>query len=130
MVHTTKDTQGIPAPTISVFPYSKNNSAFRLPPAQMEEMYDGDIPCDDYLTKHTYNQSEALIDIILGYERKLSLLDYKENIVTEEMVTPSIGRYYVFRQCCKMSKSNHSKPSFLPLKMSIFSAFDFDPRDL
>ena len=102
MVHSTKETGGIPAPTISVFPYSKNNSAFRLPLSQIEEMYDGDLPCDDYLTKHTFNQSEALIDIFLGYTRKLSLLDNKENIVTEEMLTPSIGRYYVFRQGSKM----------------------------
>ena len=115
MVHTTKDTQGIPAPTISVFPWSKNNSAFRLPPAQMEEMYDGDIPCDDYLTKHTYNQSEAFIDIVLGFTRKLSLLDNKQNIVTEEMVMPSIGRYYVFRQCSKMSTTK-KYTNFPPIK--------------
>ena len=98
VVHTTKETEGIPAPTISVFPYSQNNSAFRLSTEAMEEMYDGDLPCDDYLTKHTFNQSEALIDIFLGYTRKLSLLDNNETIVTEEMLTPSIGRYYVFRQ--------------------------------
>ena len=102
MVHTAKDTQGIPAPTISVFPYEKNNSAFRLSSKEMEEMYAGDLPCDDYLTKHTYNQSEAIIDIFLGYTRKLSLLGDKENIVTEEMTTPPIGRYYVFRQGCLM----------------------------
>ena len=109
MVHSTKDTQGIPAPTISVFPYGSNNSAFRLPPAIKEEMYDGDLPCDDYLTKHTYNQSEAFIDIVLGFTRKLSLLDNNETIVTEEMLTPSIGRYYVFRQGSKMSKITQSK---------------------
>ena len=79
----------------------------------MEEMYAGDLPCDNYLTQHTYNQSDALLDIFLGYTGELSLLGEQENIVTEEMVTPSIGRYYVFRQCCKMSKSNHSKPIFL-----------------
>ena len=115
MVHSTKDTQGIPAPTISVFPYGSNNSAFRLPPAQMEEMYDDDIPCDDYLTKHTYNQSEAFIDIVLGFTRKLSLLDNKQNIVTEEMVMPSIGRYYVFRQCSKMSTTTKYN-NFPPIK--------------
>ena len=109
VVHTTKETEGIPAPTISVFPYSKNNSAFRLPAALMEEICDGDLPCDDYLTKHTFNQSEALIDIFLGYTRKLSLLDNNETIVTEEMLTPSIGRYYVFRQGSKMSKITQSK---------------------
>ena len=115
MVHSTKDTQGIPAPTISVFPYGSNNSAFRLPPAIKEEMYDGDIPCDDYLTKHTYNQSEAFIDIVLGFTRKLSLLDNKQNIVTEEMVMPSIGRYYVFRQCSKMSTTKKYN-NFPPIK--------------
>ena len=113
IVHTTKETHGIPAPTISVFPFNKNNSGFRLSTEEMEEMYGGDLPCDDYLTKKTYNQSVALINIVLGYTRKFLLLENKENIVTEEMVTPSIGRYYVFRQCCKMSKSNHSKPIFL-----------------
>ena len=102
LVHTTKDTQGIPAPTISVFPYDKNNTEFRLPSEEMDEMYAGDLPCDDYLTKHTYNQSNALLDIFLGYIRKRSLLGDKENIVTEEMLRPSIGRYYVFRQVGKM----------------------------
>ena len=130
IVHTTKETHGIPAPTISVFPFSKNNSKFRLSTKELEEIYGGDLPCDDYLTKKTYNQSDALIDIVLGNTRKLSLLENKENIVTEEMVTPSIGRYYVFRQCCKMSKSNHSKQIFLPLKWSLFCVFYFDPQDL
>ena len=106
MVHTTKDTQGIPAPTISVFPYGKNNSAYRLPPAVMQAMYESDLPCDDYLTKHTYNQSEAIIDIFLGFTRKLSLLGDNENIVTEKMATPSIGRYYVFRPFFKIGSDN------------------------
>ena len=51
VVHTTKDTEGIPAPTISIFPYSKNNSLFRLSSEEMEELYHGDLPCEDYLTK-------------------------------------------------------------------------------
>ena len=96
VVHTTKDTQGIPAPTISIFPYRQNNSLFRLSSEQMGELYRGDLPSEDYLTKNTYNQSEALIDIFLGFERKLSLLD-RENIVFEELTRPSLGRYYVFR---------------------------------
>ena len=96
MVHTTKDTEGIPAPTISIFPYSKNNSLFRLSSEKMEELYRGDLPSEDYLTKNTYNQSEALIDIFLGFERKMSLLD-RENMVFEELTRPSLGRYYVFR---------------------------------
>ena len=81
----------------------------------MEEMYGGDLTCDEYLTKHTYNQSEAFIDIVLGFTRKLSLLDNKQNIVTEEMVMPSIGRYYVFRQCSKMSTTKKYN-NFPPIK--------------
>ena len=97
-VQTTKDTYGIPAPTISVFPFSENNSAFRLSTEEMEEMFDAERPCcDDYLAKKAYNQSETFIDIFLGFTRKMSLLGKNQNIVTEEMVMPSIGRYFVLR---------------------------------
>ena len=96
VVHTTKDTEGIPASTISIFPYNKNNSLFRLSSEQMEELYRGDLPCEDYLTKNTYNQSEALIDIFLGFKRKISILD-KEDTMFEELTRPSFGRYFVFR---------------------------------
>ena len=118
MVLTSKDTEGIPAPTISVFPYSKNNSAFRLSSVQMEEMYRGDLPCDDYLTQNTFNKSDALVNIFLGFTRKKSLLDEK-NIVTEEMTTPSIGRYYVFRPSFKIGTNYHSDQIFLVLSQQL-----------
>ena len=96
VVHTTKATEGIPAPTISVFPYSKNDSLIGWSSQQMEEMYQGDLPCEDFLTKNSYNQSDALINILLGFTRRMSLLG-EENIMTEELTRPSFGRYYVFR---------------------------------
>ena len=97
LVHTTKDTDGIPAPALSIFPYHKNNSAFRLAPEEMEEMYESDLPCcDNYLTKKTFNQSDALDDIFLGYTRKMSILNQTDNL-REEVTRPSYGRYYVFK---------------------------------
>ena len=96
VVHTTKDTEGIPAPSISIFPYSKNNSLFRLSSEQMEELYRGDLSCEDYLTKNSYNQSNAVIDIFLGFKRKMSLFN-KEDTLFEELMRPSFGQYYVFR---------------------------------
>ena len=118
MVLTSKDTEGIPAPTISVFPYSKNNSAYRLSSEQMEEMYRGDLSCDDYLTQNTFNKSDVLVNIFLGFTRKKSLLDEK-NIVTEEMTTPSIGRYYVFRPSFKIGTNYHSDQIFLVLSQQL-----------
>ena len=96
VVHTTKETDGIPAPTISVFPYNKNDSMIGWSSQQMEEMYHSDLPCEDLLIKNTVNQSDALIDIFIGLTRRMSLLG-KENIMTEELTRPSFGRYYVFR---------------------------------
>ena len=96
VVHTTKETEGIPAPTISIFPYNKNNSLIGTLSQQMEEMYQADLPCEDFLIKKTVNQSDALIDIFIGSTRRMSLLG-EENIMTEELTRPSFGRYYVFK---------------------------------
>ena len=114
VVHSTKDTIGIPAPTISVFPYSKNNCAYKLSLDQMEEMYNSDLPIEDSFTKNTYNQSEALVDIFLGFTRQRSLLG-TENIVTEEMSRPLYSRYYVFRPSFKIGTDQNSDEIFLVL---------------
>ena len=113
-MHTTRDTKGIPAPTISVFPYSKNNSAYTLSPDQIEEMYNGDLPSEDYLTKNTYNRSEALVDVLLGFTRHVSILG-EENVVTEEVTRPIFGRYYVFRPSFKIGTDYKSDQIFLVL---------------
>ena len=128
VVHTTKETDGIPAPAISIFPYNKDNSAFRLSAEEMEEMYDGDLPCDDYLTKKTYNQSEALIDIFLGFTRKMSILNYKD-IVTEEVTRPSDGRYYVFRPTFKIGTNDDLDQIFLVLSRHLhYMIHVYDPH--
>ena len=114
VVHTTRETRGIPAPTITIFPWSKNNTAQQFSPDQMEEMYNGDLPCEDYLTKITYNQSEALADIFLGFTRQKLLLG-TENIVTEEMTRPLYGRYYVFRPNFNIGTDYKSDQIFLVL---------------
>ena len=117
VVHTTKDTEGIPAPTISIFPYSKNNSLFRLSSEEMEELYHSDLPCEDYLTKKSFNQSEAIIDIFLGFTRKIrkiSLLD-NEKIMSEELTRPSFGRYYVFRPSFTIGTNYKSDQIFIVL---------------
>ena len=128
VVHTTRETEGIPAPTISVFSWSKNNSARIFSPDQMEEMYNGDLPSEDYLTKNTYNQSEALIDIFLGFKRQKSLLG-TENIVTEEMVRPLYGRFYVFRPSFKIGTDQNSDEIFLVLSRHLnYVIHIYDPH--
>ena len=115
LVHTTKDTNGIPAPALSIFPYHKNNSAFRLAPEEIEEMYESDLPCcDDYLTKKTFNQSEAIADIFLGYTRKMSIFN-QTDILREEVTRPSFGRYYVFKPTFKIGTNYESDQIFLAL---------------
>ena len=128
MVHSTKETGGIPAPTISVFPFSKNNSAKILSPDQMEEMYNGDLPSVDYFTKNTYNQSEAIIDIFLGFTRQKPLLS-TENIVTEEVTRPLFGRYYVFRPSFKIGTDYKSDEIFLVLSRELHYVIHvYDPH--
>ena len=128
VVHTTRDTDGIPAPTISVFPWSKNNSALILSPDQMEEIYNGDLSSEDYLTKSTYNRSEALADIFLGFTKKMSLLG-TENIVTEEMVRPLYGRYYVFRPSFKIGTDYKFDEIFLVLSRDLnYVIHVYDPH--
>ena len=114
VVHTTRETRGIPAPTITIFPWSKNNTAQQFSPDQMEEMYNGNLSSEDYLTKNTYNQSEALVDLFLGFKRQKSLLG-TENIVTEEMSRPLYSRYYVFRPSFKIGTDQNSDEIFLVL---------------
>ena len=129
VVHTTRDTDGIPAPTISVFPYSRNNSALNFSPEQMEEMFNGGLSSEDYLTKNTYNQSEALADIFLGFTRQKSLLGTEEDIVTEEMVRPLFGRYYVFRPSFKIGTDYKSDEIFLVLSRDLHYVIHvYDPH--
>ena len=128
VVHTTRETEGIPAPAISVFPYSKNDTAHQFSPDQMEEMYSGDLPSEDFLTKITYNQSEALIDIFLGLTRQKSLLG-TENIVTEEMVRPLYGRFYVFRPSFKIGTDYKSDQIFFVLSQNLnYEIQVYDPH--
>ena len=128
VVHTTRDTKGIPAPTISVFPYSKNNSAYKLSPDQIEEMYNGDLPSEDYLTKNTYNRSEALVDVLLGFTRHVSILG-EENVVTEEVTRPIFGRYYVFRPSFKIGTNYKSDQIFLVLSRDLnYIIHVYDPH--
>ena len=114
VVHTTKDTDGIPAPALSIFPYDKNNPAFRLTPEEMEDMYSSDLRFEDYLTKKTFNQSEALIDIFLGYTTKKSILNQK-NVFTEEVTRPSFGRYYTFKPNFRIGTNDKLDQIFLVL---------------
>ena len=128
MVHTTRDTKGIPAPTISVFPFSKNNSAYKLSLDQMEEMYNGDLPIEDSFIKKMYNQSEAISDIFLGFTRQRSLLS-TENIVTEEMVRPLFGRFYVFRPSFKIGTDYKSDQIFFVLSQNLnYEIQVYDPH--
>ena len=117
VVHTTRDTKGIPAPTFTIFPRSKNNS-YQLSPDQMEEMFSGNLSSEDYLTKNTYNQSEALVDVFLGFTRQMSLLGTGNN-VTEEMVRPRFGRFYVFRPSFKIGTDYNVDQIFLVLSRDL-----------
>ena len=128
VVQTTKDTDGIPAPAFSIFPYNMNNSAFRLSPEEMEEMYKSDLPCDDYLTKKTFNQSEAIIDIFRGYTRKMSILNQK-HIVTEELTRPSFGRYYVVKPTFRIGTNDDLDQIFIVLFRNLqYIIYVHDPR--
>ena len=128
VVHTTRETRGIPAPTITIFPWSKNNTAQQFSPDQMEEMYSGDLPSEDFLTKITYNQSEALADIFLGFTRQKSLLG-TENIVTEEVTRPLFGRYYVFRPSFKIGTDFNLDQIFLVLSRHLnYVIHIYDPH--
>ena len=128
MVQTTKDTDGIPAPAFSIFPYNMNNSAFRLSPEEMEEMYKSDLPCDDYLTKKTFNQSEAIIDIFRGYTRKMSILKQK-HIVKEELTRPSFGRYYVVKPTFRIGTNDDLDQIFIVLFRNLqYIMYVHDPR--
>ena len=129
VVHTTKHTDGIPAPALSIFPYHKNNSAFRLSPEEMEQMYESKLPCcDEYLTKKTFNQSEAIADIFLGYTRKMSILN-QTDIFTEEVTRPSFGRYYVFKPTFRIGTNDKTDQIFVALFRHLnFIIHVYDPH--
>ena len=94
----------------------------------MEEMYNGDLSIEGYLTENTYNQSEALFDVFLGLTRQMSLLGTK-NIVTEEVTRPIFGRYYVFRPSFKIGTDYKSDQIFLVLSQHLkYVIHVYDPH--
>ena len=80
------------------------------------------------LEKNTYNQSELLNDIFLGFDRKESLTTPK-NMVTEELAMPSFGRYYTLRPSFMITTNYRRDQLYLNLTRELnYVIHIFDPR--
>lgn len=80
------------------------------------------------LEVNTYNQSEMLSDIFLGFNRKESIMS-QANMVTEELTRPSFGRYYSIKPSFKITTNDKEDQFFLSLNRSLnYVIHIFDPR--
>ena len=80
------------------------------------------------LEVNTYNQSEMLNDIFLGFNRKESIMS-QANMVTEELTRPSFGRYYSIKPSFKITTNDKEDQFFLSLNRSLnYVIHIFDPR--
>ena len=121
-------TEGIPAPSVSLFVENKDGTAFRHSQRNLEKMCSGFESIEDCLEENTYNQSELLNDIFLGFENKDSLTK-PVNMVSEELARPSFGRYYTLRPSFLMTTNHRSDQLFLVLTRDLnYVLHVFDPN--
>ena len=84
---------------------------------------------DKCLVEKTYNQSELLEDVLLGFEKKESLTK-PINLITEELTKPAYGRYYTLRPSFLMTTDDRTNELLLEFKrdLSTYYIHVFDPR--
>ena len=118
----------ISAPAISVFVENKDGTAFRHSQKNLQKMCSRFESVEACLEKNTYNQSELLNDIFLGFDRKESLTTPK-NMVTEELARPSFGRYYTLRPSFMITTNYRRDQLYLNLTRELnYVIHIFDPR--
>ena len=86
VVSSRRDTGGIQAPAITIAALTGWKDGFH----DLESK--GSSNFNSYIEQKTYNQSETLNDVILGWKNE-SLLN-QEGVVTEDFTVPPAGRYY------------------------------------
>ena len=118
----------ISAPAISVFVENKDGTVFRHSQKNLEKMCSGFESVEDCLEENTYNQSELLNNIFLGFDKKESLTK-PINMVTEELARPSFGRYYTLRPSFTITTNYRSDQLILELSRDLnYVIHVFDPH--
>ena len=115
VIDTTKDTEGIPLPAITLF---FSNGA---PETQMyRSCYNLNVSIVDCLEANTPNVSKLLKKVVFGYEKKKTL-DLKENEITGNVATLRDGGYiFTLRFPLKIGPDDDETQIFLFLAHLIF----------
>ena len=125
--HNTSSFFHVCSSAISVFIEDKEGSAFRHSQKNFKKMCSGFESIETCLVVNTYNQSELLHDVFLGFTRKKSLTT-PNNLVTEELARPSFGRYYTIKPSFKITTDWREHQMFLSLNRSLnYVVHVFDP---
>ena len=116
------------ASAISIFA-ENNETNFRHFQSQLAQTCSSFTSIDKCLVEKTYNQSELLEDVLLGFEKKKSLTK-PINLITEELTKPAYGRYYTLRPSFLMTTDDRTNELLLELKrnLSTYYIHVFDPR--
>ena len=117
MVKTSKLTNGIPAPAISV----------SLPPfGNPYRCFDLTDSVEECIKANTYNQSQTLSDVILGFTRWKSFSGAK-NVFTEDYIGTT--RQYTFKLNLTIGTDGSQDQLFLVLfPKHVYTIFIFDPK--
>ena len=117
VVKGSKLTNGIPAPAISV---SLPSSGKQLQCFNFEESV------EECIKANTYNQSETLSDVILGFTRQKSFSGAK-NVFTEDYIGAT--RHYTFKLNLTIGTDGSQDQLFLVLfPEHVYTIFIFDPE--
>ena len=119
VVESTKDTKGIPSPSITfaVVNQIKNDSCFEK-----------DTSIELCLKRYTLNRSEMLRRVIIGWKRKREINLTDEN-VKEDFTLNYPGRYYTLDLPMKIGPDDDEDQIFLELNTNLsYTLFIHDPE--
>ena len=119
VVESTKDTKGIPSPSITfaVVNQIKNDSCF-----------DKDASIELCLERYTLNRSEMLRRVIIGWKSKREINLTEEN-VREDFTLNYAGRYYTLDLPMKIGPDDNEDQIFLELNTNLtFTLLIHDPE--
>ena len=121
VVETKKDTSGIPAPAVTVTVMPSNRS-------QKAECFDSTGSIEDCIEATTYNRSQTLHDVVLGFTKRESV-GKEENFYTEDYTASLTGRQYSFNLPMKIGTNGNDEQLFLFLLPDhVYTIFLHDPH--
>ena len=130
MVSSRRDTGGIQAPAITIAAMSPEDSSgwkYGFQDASSTCLSNTNNIDQKCLEQKTYNQSESLNDVILGFQNKESLLD-QDSLVIEDFTNVWTGRYYTLNISRKLGQNDNLDQLFISLYSTKYRIWIHDPN--